>query len=91
MRAREVMAMMMFASVVPMAASAQGGMGGGGMGRGGGGRRGSGGAQQSDNTPPKFPSAADLQKFNPAALLVDKKKKLGLPDSTVRRAHRRCS
>ncbi|MBI1808899.1 MAG: hypothetical protein HYR75_03305, partial [Gemmatimonadetes bacterium] len=59
-----------------------GGMGGmgGGM-RGMGGRRGGmergGGREQTI----KFPPAKDLEKFNPAALLLDKHKKISLADS----------
>ncbi len=43
-----------------------------------GGERGARGAE-----PPKFPEAKDLQNFNPASLLIDKKKKLSLADSQV--------
>ena len=63
-----------------------GGMGGGrrgggmGGGRGGGGRDGGmgGGARAVDM---KFPSAKTLEKYNPAALMLDKHKKLSLADS----------
>lgn len=75
-------------------ADAQGGMGGiGGMGgrrggRGGmggmGGRRGGGmanGGSRASNM--KFPAAKTLEKYNPAALMLDKHKKLSLADSQV--------
>jgi hypothetical protein len=80
-------------AVVPVSsASAQiggiggmGGMGRGGMGgmgrRGGGGMRGERGGNMADAM--KFPSASDLQKFNPAQLLVDKRKDLKLSDAQV--------
>ena len=73
--------------IVTESADAQRGMGGiGGMGGGrggmGGGRRGGGGAAVRDEAV-KFPSAGDLQKFNPAALIVDKRKKVSLDDSQV--------
>jgi hypothetical protein len=55
-----------------------GGMGGGRRGGGMGGERGARGAE-----PPKFPEAKDLQNFNPASLIIDKKKKLSLADSQV--------
>ena len=61
-----------------------GGGGMGGMGRGGGmggGRRGGGGMSRDEEI--KFPSASDLQKFNPAALMVDKRKKVSLDDAQV--------
>ncbi len=68
-----------------------GGMGGMGGGRGGaggmsgGGRRGGatgGGARESNM---KFPSAKKLEKYNPAALMLDKHKKLKLTDAQVAR------
>jgi hypothetical protein len=65
----------------PAALAAQGrGMGGMG-GRRGGGREGmsSGGSRVA----PKFPVAKDLEKLNPAALLIDKRKKLSLSDSQI--------
>jgi hypothetical protein len=68
--------------LVPSIALAQrGGMGG----MGGGGRRGGGmgGERGREAEPPKFPEAKDLQKYNPASLLIDKKKKLSLADSQV--------
>ena len=55
---------------------------GGGRGGTGGGRRGGAGGAARDETV-KFPSAGDLQKFNPAALIVDKRKKVALDDSQV--------
>jgi hypothetical protein len=59
-----------------------GGMGGGrgGIGGMGGGRRG-GGFNREEEV--KFPSASELQRFNPAALMVDKRKKVSLADSQV--------
>lgn len=69
-------------------ASAQRGGGGiGGMlgGRGGidgtGGRRGGGGVNRE--APIKLPAASELQRFNPAALMIDKRKKVTLADSQV--------
>ena len=60
-----------------------GGIGGaGGMGGAGGGRGGRGGAEMS-RAAPKFPAALDLEKLNPAALLVDKRRKLALGDTLV--------
>ncbi|MHB1310416.1 MAG: hypothetical protein ACYC3L_00270 [Gemmatimonadaceae bacterium] len=90
--------MKMFRSVVvlalcglPVALAAQGGMGGmgggrrGGMGGGMGGGRGGMGGRPGAGTraAPKFPTAKSLEELNPAALLVDKHKKLKLADSTV--------
>ena len=76
--------------VLPSLAVAQrgGGMGGiGGMGgRGGGGGMGGGrrgNAGNMDREPAKFPAATELQKFNPAELLLDKRKKLSLSDAQV--------
>jgi hypothetical protein len=72
--------------IVTGSAAAQRGMGGiGGMGRGGmgGGRRGGGGGAPMREEEVKFPSASDLQKFNPAALIVDKRKKVSLDDAQV--------
>lgn len=69
------------------AGAQRGGGGMGGMGRGGGGggmgggRRGGGGMNRDEEV--KFPSASDLQKFNPAALMVDKRKKVSLDDGQV--------
>jgi len=75
---------------LPMTLAAQGGMGGmGGMGGGrrggmGGGRGGMGGQPgMGTRAAPKFPTAKSLEELNPAALLVDKHKKLKLDDSTV--------
>ncbi len=69
-------------------ASAQRGGGGiGGMlgGRGGidgtGGRRGGGGVNRE--APIKLPAASELQRFNPAALLIGKRRKVSLADSQV--------
>jgi hypothetical protein len=67
--------------VGPSIGHAQRGMGGmGGMGRRGGMGGGNGGGSRAA---PKFPVAKDLEKLNPAALLVDKHKKLSLVDSQV--------
>jgi hypothetical protein len=41
------------------------------------------GAMTPPPSAPKAPSARDLQDLNPASLLIDKKKKASLPDSTV--------
>jgi hypothetical protein len=74
--------------MVPFLAHAQGGMGGmGGMGGGmGGGRRGGmdgGRGGMMERSAPKFPVAKDIEKLNPASLLLDKKKKVALSDSQV--------
>ena len=55
--------------------------------RGGGGSRG-GGNQGPDkygprNDMPKYPAAAELQKYNPVVYLIDRRKKLALTDSQV--------
>ena len=67
-------------------ASAQRGIGGiggmGGMGRRGGGGR-EGGMRRGTTMDVNFPSANDIQKFNPAALVIDKRKKVALADSQV--------
>ena len=62
-------------------AQRRGGGGGGGGGLGGGrrGRGGYGGAAQ----PVRFPTASDLNKYNPASLLIDKKKSLTLSEAQV--------
>src|SRR5258708_36260352 len=69
--------------LVPSLAAAQGG----GMGGMGGGRRRGGGMGGNEGgreaAPPKFPEAKDLQNYNPAAYLIDKRKKLSLADSQV--------
>lgn len=63
-----------------------GGMGGvggartGGMGGGRGGAMGRAGAREAKL---KFPSAKAIEKYNPAALLLDKRKKLSLTDAQV--------
>ena len=70
--------------IAAASADAQRGMGGGGMGRGGmGGGRRSGGGNVAREEEVKFPSASDLQKLNPAALIVDKRKKVSLDDGQV--------
>lgn len=67
--------------IVSASAGAQRGMGGmGGMGRRGGNRGGRMGAADAEVN---YPSAGDLQKFNPAQLMIDKHKKLSLADSQV--------
>ena len=65
------------APTVLLAQRGMGGMGGGG--RRNGGMGGNGGYRSA----PTFPIAKDLEKLNPAALLVDKRKKLSLTDSQV--------
>lgn len=75
-------------TVIAIPASAQRGIGGGGMGgmggMGRGGRR-NGGGEMGRNAEAniEFPTAKDLEKFNPAALVIDKRKKLSLADSQV--------
>ena len=84
MRARIVV--LAVAGLVPVFASAQGGMGGmGGMGgdRRGGRGGGRGGQMPERNAEVKLPAAKELEKFNPAALLIDKRKKLKLTDEQV--------
>jgi hypothetical protein len=54
----------------------------------GGGRGGRGGDGKADkyaptNDLPKYPAAAELQKYNPVVYLVDQRKKLSLSDSQV--------
>ncbi len=51
--------------------------------RGGGGDPPTSSAPKPSSSSPKAPSARDLQDLNPASLLIDKKKKASLPDSTV--------
>jgi hypothetical protein len=72
-------------AAVPAVVQAQRGMGGGGMGGMGGSRRGGRGGMggEGSRAAPKFPVAKDLEKLNPAALLVDKHRKLSLNDSLV--------
>ena len=54
------------------------------QGRGGGGRgRGGGDKYAPTNDMPKYPGAAEVQKYNPVVLLIDKRKKLSLTDSQV--------
>ncbi len=65
--------------------SGRGGIGGMLGGRGGidgtGGRRGGGGVNRE--APIKLPAASELQRFNPATLLIDKRRKVALADSQV--------
>ena len=79
MRILKLAALVLIAA--PTVLLAQRGMGG----MGGGGRRngGMGGNNGGNRSAPKFPVAKDLEKLNPAALLVDKRKKLSLTDSQV--------
>jgi hypothetical protein len=72
-------------ALVPSIALAQRGGGMGGMGGMGGRRAGGMGGNRGGTTreAPKFPDAKDLQKYNPAALLIDKRKKISLSDSQV--------
>lgn len=68
-------------AATPALATAQRGMGG--MGGGRGGRRNGGDQSARREEPVKFPSAGELQRYNPAGLLVDNKKRLSLSDSQV--------
>ena len=86
-----VFAVLVLAAGTAHAQGGMGGMGGMGGGRGGrggmggmGGRRG-GGAEGGGSRAPnmKFPAAKALEKYNPAALMLDKHKKLSLADSQV--------
>lgn len=78
--ARVVAAVAIVGIAVPAAAQ-RGGMGGmGGMGRRG---RGEMGGNRPREETVEFPTAKDLEKFNPAALMIDKRKKLSLADSQV--------
>ena len=71
-------------AAAPTGLLAQRGMGGmGGGGRRNGGMGGRGGNNGGNRSAPKFPVAKDLEKLNPAALLIDKRKKLSLADSQV--------
>ena len=75
-----------FSLIAATAADAQrGGMGGmGGMGgRRGGGRGGDRNGGVNREVEVNFPSANDLQKLNPAQLMVDKRKKVSLDDAQV--------
>lgn len=89
MKMRIVLALAALAVPMSIASAQIGGMGGmgrggmGGMGRrgGGGGMRGERGGNMAD--PMKYPSASDLQKFNPAQLLADEKKALKLTGAQV--------
>jgi hypothetical protein len=82
-------------SLTPALASAQmGGMGGGmGGGRGMGGGGGMGGGRNGEmmgggnRTDQKLATAKDIEKLNPAGLLIDKRKKMSLDDSTVAALH----
>ena len=77
MRARTFL--ILFLALLPSLSLAQ--RGGGMGGRRGGGR--TGGDRGMSREAPKFPEAKDLQKFNPASLLIDKRKKLSLADSQL--------
>lgn len=77
MRVRFAKALLVLA-VLPTLALAQGGRGG----------RGSRGDDKGDkyaptNDLPKYPAAAELQKYNPVVLLIDQRKKISLSDSQV--------
>jgi hypothetical protein len=54
-----------------------------GRGGGGGGRGRTGDKYAPTNDMPKYPGAAEVQKYNPVVLLIDKRKKLSLTDSQV--------
>jgi hypothetical protein len=64
-------------AVIPALASAQRGGG-----KGVGGRIGDDKYNQTNDLP-KYPAAAELQRYNPVVYLVDRKKKLSLTDSQV--------
>jgi hypothetical protein len=85
MRAIVVAGCIALSLFVSTPAEAQRGIGGmGGM--GGGRRRGGGGGEARaarGDAEVNFPSASDLQRFNPAQLIVDKRKKVSLADSQV--------
>ena len=76
MRVRFAPALLVLA-MLPSLALAQGG--GGGRGQGGG--RGDKYIQTNDM--PKYPAAAELQKYNPVVFLIDQRKKMPLSDSQV--------
>jgi hypothetical protein len=63
-------------AALPALSFAQRGGGGGGAGRGAD-------KYAPTNDMPKYPAAAELQKYNPVVLLIDKRKKLSLADSQV--------
>lgn len=76
----------LLALLTPALASAQMGGMGGGRGRGGGGMGGGrNGEMMGAGSRPdqKLASAKEIEKHNPAALLIDKRKKLSLSDSSV--------
>jgi hypothetical protein len=77
--------------LTPALASAQmGGMGGGrGMGGGGGMGGGRNGEMMGAGSRPdqKLATAKEIEKLNPAALLIEKRKKLSLADSTAAALH----
>jgi hypothetical protein len=56
-------------------------------GRGGGGNDGKPDKYAPTNDLPKYPAAAELQKYNPVALLIDQRKKMSLTDSQVTVMH----
>lgn len=77
--------------LIPALVSAQMGGMGGGRGRGGGGGMGGGrnGEMMGSGSRPdqKLATAKEIEKLNPAALLIEKRKKLSLADSTVAALH----
>jgi hypothetical protein len=77
MRKTIALALLLLVAVDAASAQRRGGMGG--MGRGGmGGRRGGGEGRGADAI---MPEAGEFRKLNPAGLIVDNRKKLGLTDA----------
>ena len=77
MRVRVTPSLLLLA-LLPAFALAQGGRG-----RGGGDNNGKPDKYAPTNDLPKYPAAAELQKYNPVALLIDQRKKMSLSDSLV--------
>ena len=78
MRARFILKAVILVAAVPSLAMAQGGRG-----RGGGDNNGKPDKYAPTNDLPKYPAAAELQKYNPVVLLIDQRKKMPLSDSVV--------
>jgi hypothetical protein len=82
-RARFILrAVILVVTAIPSLAIAQGGRG-----RGGGNNNGKPDKYAPTNDLPKYPAAAELQKYNPVVLLIDQRKKMPLNDSVVAVLH----
>ena len=82
MRARFILKAVILVAAIPSLAMAQGGRG-----RGGGDNNGKPDKYAPTNDLPKYPAAAELQKYNPVVLLIDQRKKMPLSDSVVAALH----